>query len=192
MDIVTIGAEQAGREMVEELKQALKKEGIPFREDPVSLALSGDHPAGMAAMQQDAAAPHRASVLLSVLRDEDPEVADALLADIEERAGGEEVTLLLCPVFSGDRTMQETLLKRNWSEVGEIPGYFDTDGTLQDAELFCLDLRQDEDEGRNETREYVTSMIRDGYDDTNIAWFCRVDEDYVKAVRRELGIPEPE
>jgi|GEM_PF-141202 len=54
----------------------------------------------------------------------------------------------------------------------------DTDAQADDAD----------DDGMEMKRAYVVHMLQDGYDPTNIAYFCGVSEDYVRALAKTLGI----
>ena len=95
-------------------------------------------------------------------------------------------------VPAGEGGFSHALEDCSFAKEGTIPGYFCRDGLYQDADLYALDLREDEeDDEEDRQRTYVISMLRDGYDDGNTAYFCGVDEAYVAAVRQELGIPEP-
>ena len=117
------------------------------------------------------------------------EVLAALLG--EERESG--IGWIEGMVPAGEGGFSHALEDCSFAKEGTITGYFCRDGLYQDADLYALDLREDEeDDEEDRQRTYVISMLREGYDVGNTAYFCGVDEAYVAAVRQELGIPEPE
>lgn len=193
MDVITLEKEKVPEEKLEAFEKELTESGTPLPEEEVLAALLGEEPAAEGSILTDDRVAHRGELLLSYLPDTPEEVLRTLTEALLQRLVGTEVTLVLCMVPAGEGAFSHALEDCGFAKEGTIPGYFCRDGLYQDADLYALDLREDEeDDEEDRQRTYVISMLRDGYDDGNTAYFCGVEEAYVHAVREELGIPEPE
>ncbi|MGN1024283.1 MAG: hypothetical protein ACI4OJ_12335 [Lachnospiraceae bacterium] len=193
MDVITLEKEKVPGEKISAFEKELTESGMRLPDGEVLAALAGEDPAAEGSIRMDESAAYRGRLTLSYLPDTPEEVLRTLTEALVQRLQGTEVTLVLCMVPEGEGAYSHALEDCGFEKEGTIPGYFCRDGMYQDADLYALDLREDdEDDGEERQRTYVISMLRDGYDDGNTAYFCGVDEAYVAAVRQELGIPEPE
>lgn len=193
MDVITQAREQVQEEKRKAFASALAGAGEVLPEGEVLCALAGTRVFAEGTLCPEERAPHRALLSLSFLPETPEEVLEVLAGALLQRHPGQGVTLVLAAVPAGEGAYARALEACGFEKEGTIPGYEKRDDGFLDAALYALDLREEEeDDGEEKQRTYVVSMLRDGYDDGNIAYFCGVEEAYVHAVREELGIPEPE
>lgn len=192
MDVIVVTRDQVPGGRLSSFESALTGAGELLPEGDVLIALAETEPAAEGSVLIDGRAPHRAQLFLISLPGTPEELLEALVSSLLQRLFGQGVTLVLATAPEGEGAYARALEACGFEKRGTIPGYERKDDGFLDADLYALDLREKEEDGDEKQRTYVISMLRDGYDDGNIAYFCGVEETYVHAVREELGIPEPE
>lgn len=122
-------------------------------------------------------------------------ITDGTPDQVREKTGSrpsiEEVARILTNAVNAKARADERQSGQQDDADDTISSATDVEEDISDGGAEASDDLSDEgsdDDGMEMKRAYIVHMLQDGYDPTNIAYFCNVDEDYVRAIAKAMGL----